>query len=309
MKNCFNFILIFSFLLISSCGNNPEEEAYQAIDQALTLLSEEKCSDAIKLLEDLKDQDENPVWVKTLASAYACKAGFRMIKFVDDDIEAIDDNDLLGSISTLSYSDETSTDSEAYEAMKQSLKILGRTDFKQETRNADFGRRHGEDMGVQVLIYSLMQYGKYLNWYGNVDATGKKGAGTNSNSCYLNYSYGPAIAAVGANPVSNACQTTNDGHPDLSGGNLIERMCEGITLMTIIIDTINGIDLSGSSTLSSLEDIVTEVNTYRVAADSAGIGYLLDVTSPAECEILLTDPADMNNAELLFALVLEKEHE
>lgn len=309
MKNCFHFILIFSLLVVSSCGNNPEEEAYQGIDQALTLLSEEKCAEAIKILEDLEDQDENPVWIKTLASAYACKAGFNMIKFVDDDIEAIDETRLFASISDLSYSDETATDSEAYLAMKESLNILGRSDFKQATRNADFGRRHGEDMGVQVLIYSLMQFGKYLNWYGNVDATGKKGAGTNTNSCYLNYSYGPAVAAVGSNPVSNACQVTNDGHPDLSGGNLIPRMCEGLTLMTNIIDTINGIDLSNSSTLSSLEDIVTEVNSYRTAADAAGVGYLLDVTSPEACETLLANASDRNNAELLFALVLEREHE
>lgn len=309
MKNCFHFILIFCLLVVSSCGNNPEEEAYQGIDQALTLLSEEKCAEAIKILEDLEDQDENPVWIKTLASAYACKAGFNMIKFVDDDIDAIDETRLFASISDLSYSDETSTDSAAYLAMKESLNILGRSDFKQATRNADFGRRHGEDMGVQVLIYSIMQFGKYLNWYGNVDATGKKGAGTNTNSCYLNYSYAPAVAAVGSNPVTNACQSVNDGHPDISGGNLIPRMCEGLTLMTNIIDTIHGIDLSTSSTLSALEDIVAEVDSYRTAADAAGVGYLLDVTSPEACETLLANAADRNNAELLFALVLEREHE
>lgn len=309
MKNCFSYILIFSFLLISSCGNNPEEEAYQAIDQALTLLSEEKCAEAIKILEDLDDQDENPVWIKTLASAYACKAGFKMITFVDNDVAAINSTVLLKSISILTYSDETSTDSDAYEAMKQSLNILGRTDFKQATRNADFGKRHGEDMGVQVLIYSIMQLGKYLNWYGNVDTLGKKGAGTNSNSCFLNYSYGPAVAAIGSLPATNACQSTNDGHPDLAGADLIPRMCEGITLMTNIIDTINGIDLTGSSTLSSLENIVTAVNSYRADADAAGVGYLLDVTSPAACEALLANAADMNNAELLYALVLEQELE
>ena len=309
MKNCFHFILIFSFLLISSCGNNPEEEAYQGIDQALTLLSEEKCEEAIKILENLEDQDENPVWIKTLASAYACKAGIQMIKFVANDVIAISTTALFQSVSILSFSNESSTDSEAYEAMKQSLTILGRSDFKQTTRSSDFGKRHGEDMGVQVLIYSLIQFGKYLNWYGNVDAVGKKGAGTNTNSCYLNYSYAPAVATIAGNPVSNACQSTNDGHPDISGANRAARICEGLTLITNIIDVLNGIDLSGSSTLSSLENIVTEVNSYRTVADAAGVGYLLDVTSPAACEALLANAADMNNAEFLFALVLEREHE
>lgn len=309
MKLYLHFILIFALLITSSCGNNPEEEAYQAVDQALTLLSDGKCDDAIKLLKELKDQEENPVFIKTYASAFACKAGFNMIRFVDTDIEAIDDTDLLGSISILSYSNETVVDSPEYLAMKRALEILGRDDFKQTSRNTDFGPRHGEDMGVQVLIYSLMQFGKYLNWYGNVDAVGKKGAGTNTNSCYLNYTYAPAQAAVGGLPASNACQVVNDGHPDISGANKIRRMCEGLTLMTNIFDSINNIDLSGSSTLSSLEDIVTEINSYRTAANAAGVGYLLDVTSPTACETLLANTSDMNNAELLFALVLEKEHE
>ncbi len=309
MKKYPNFILIFALLIASSCGNNPEEEAYQAIDQALTLLSGGKCDDAIKLLGDLKDQEENPVFLKTYASAYACKAGFSMIKFVSTDIAAINSANLLQSISILSYSDETAVDSANYLAMKNALKILGRSDFKQLTRNSNFGKRHGEDMGVQVLVYSIMQFGKYLNWYGDVDTVGIKSAGTNTNDCYLNYTYAPAQAAIGAFPVSNACQGIANGHPDLSGANLIKRMCEGITLMTNIFDTLNNIDLSGSSSLSSLENIATEINSYRTAANAVGVGYLLDVTSPAACEALLANAADMNNAELLFALTLEKEHE
>ncbi len=309
MKVYFHFILIFALLIASSCGNNPEEEAYQAIDQALTLLSDGECDDAIELLEDLEDQEENPVFLKTYASAYACKAGFSMVRFVDTDVGNINDTDLLGSISILSYSNETMVDSPEYQAMRRALEILGRDDFKQTTRNTDFGKRHGEDMGVQVLIYSLMQFGKYLNWYGNVDTTGKKGAGANTNNCYLNYTYANAQAAVGSLPATNACQVPYVGHPDISGADKISRMCEGITLMTNIFDTINNIDLSASSTLSSLENIVTEINSYRTAADAAGVGYLLDVTSPSACEALLADATDMNNAELLFALVLEKEHE
>ncbi len=309
MKKTLNFILIFCFSFVISCGNNPEEEAYQAIDQALTLLDANKCDAAIELLEDLDDQDENPVWIKTLASAYACKANFNMVKFVDRDIAAIDGSNLFSSMSILTYSDETSLNSAEYLAMEHSLEILGREDFKQITRTDDFGRRHGEDMGVQVLIYSIVQFGKYLNWYGNVDSTGKKGAGTNTNTCYLNYTYGPAVATIGALPGTNACQVTNDGHPDLIGVNKIERMCEGITLVTNVYDVLSEIDLSTSSTLSSLESIVTQIETYRTAADAAGVGYLLDVTSPEACETLLANAADMNNAELLFALVFEGEHE
>jgi hypothetical protein len=291
-----------------SCGNSPQEEAEQSVDQALTLLSNKKCAEAIKLLNDLKEQDKNPVWFKTLASAYACEADFNMIKFVSDDISAIDNTKLFASVSILSYSKESTVDSADYLSMKQALNILGRSDFKQTTRTADFGKRQGEDMGVQVLIYSIVQLGKYLNWYGNVDAVGKKGAGSNTNSCYLNYSYAPAVAIVSALPVSNACNVTNDGSTDLAAKRIV-RMCEGLTLITNIYDVVNNIDLSTSSTLSSISSIKTEINNYRAAANAAGVGYLLDVTSPSACETLLATAADMNNAELLFALVLESEHE
>jgi hypothetical protein len=308
VKRWLSFIFIFSFLTVVSCGNNPEEAATIGIDEALTLLTNEKCDQAIDILEDLDDQEENPVWVKTLASAYACKAGINIIRFVDNDIDAINETQLFSSLSILTYSDETGVDSAKYTAMKEALNILGRSDFKQSTRNSDFGQRHGEDMGVQVLVYSIIQLGKYINWYGNVDAVGKKGAGTNTNTCYLDYSYAPAIAIIGGLAATNACQLTNDGHPDLAASRII-RMCEGLTLMTNIIDVLNTIDLSTSSTLSSLEDIVTELESYRTIADAAGVGYLLDVTSPAACEALLANASDMNNAELLFALVVEREHE
>jgi hypothetical protein len=309
VKNYLHFILIFVLVFVSSCGNNPEEVAYQAIDQALTLLSDGKCGDAIKLLEDLKDQEENPVFLKTYASAYACKAGFNMVRFVESDIEAIDDTDLLGSVSILTYSDETETDSPEYKAMKKSLEILGRSDFKQDTRNSDFGQRHGEDMGVQVLIYSIMQFGKYLNWYGNVDAAGKKGAGTNTNTCYLNYTYAPAQAVIGGFPASNACQSTSAGHPDISGADLIPRMCEGITLIANIYDVIKTIDLTSSSTLGALEDIVSELDSYETAAQAAGVEEFLTLTSPADCATLLATTTGMNEAELFLAIVLESEHE
>lgn len=308
MKKCLPFLLIFTLLI--SCGNNPQEEATQAIDQALTLLSAGKCDQAIKLLEDLKDQEKNPVYIKTYASAFACRAGFNMIKFVDRDLPLIDDTALFKSVSDLSYSDETEVDSLAYQNMWAALLVLGAgNDFDQDTRDAQFGPRHGEDMGIQVLVYSLMTLGKYLNWYGNVDGDGNKGQGTNTNSCYLNYAYGPAVTVVNALPASNECQATNDGHPDLNGADKIERMCEGLTLITNILDVINKIDLSSSDTFDDLIEVRDEVNSYRTAADAASVGYLLDVTSPTECQDLLANASDMNNAELLFALVLEQEHE
>ena len=75
--------------MLVSCGNNPEEAAVVGIDQALTLLTNGKCTEAIEILEDLEDQDENPVWIKTLASAYACKASINVIRFADNDISGL----------------------------------------------------------------------------------------------------------------------------------------------------------------------------------------------------------------------------
>lgn len=311
MENRLSFLIFFLLLSLVSCSQRPAEEVTEAIDVAQTLLSSEKCDEAIKLLEDIGRQPKDGVYLQVLSSAYACKAKFRMIEFIADDVPTINTSALFKSVATFSLSPETTVDSVAYSSLKEALNILGGTDFKQATRTNTFGSRRAGDMGLQVLVLSLVQFGKYLNYYGNVDADGDKGQGSGTNTCFLNYTdsmaqSGPVIG-VDQLPAANNCNGYTSGHPELSGAKQIERMCEGITLLTNIIDVLENIDISGSDTLEELNNIKANVTTYRTAASTAGVGYFLDLTSPAACRTLLADSTEFNKSQRLFVTLFERE--
>lgn len=305
MQNFLNFILILG--LIIGCAKKTSVQVEEAVDQALTLLSDEKCDDAIKLLEDVGRQPNDPVYIQVLASAYACRAGFRTVDFITSDIPLVDASNLMKSLTLLSLSNQTVVDEAAYTDLKTALSILQQTD-KQANRKAKFGTRKSGDIGIQILLLSIVQLGKYVHFFGNVDATGVKGAGSNTNTCFLNYTH-PAAMALINNPAGStgACVTTNDGHPDMSGADLKRRQCEGSTLVANIIDVIKNVDLSASSELSSLSSISATVDQYRNDAIAAGVVQFIDTTSQSDCETLLNTPAEMNNMQTYFAALFEKQ--
>lgn len=76
-------------------------------------------------------------------------------------------------------------------------------------------------------------------------------------------------------------------------------------LLTNTIDILDNIDLSNSSTLSKLEDISTQVNTFRTAASAAGLGTIINMTKQSDCETYLQTPAQLLDMEYFYALVFE----
>lgn len=304
MKKFVPWLVLISLFI--SCAKNTERKVTEAIDVAQTYLSDENCDEAIKTLEDVGRQNDNAVYLQVLASAYACRAGFRAVEFISNDIPDVDAANLFRSVSLLSLSPESSVDSDEYTDLKTALSILQQTD-KQANRNAKFGTRKAGDIGVQVLLLSFVQLGKYLHTFGNVNATtGVKGGGANTNSCFLNYSHPAAIAIITDPGVdTGACSTNNDGHPDMSGAELKRRLCEGSTLLANVIDVIKNVDLSVSSELSSLESISATVDQYRADATTYGVVHLLDLTSQSACETLLNSATEMNNMQSYFAALFE----
>lgn len=304
MERSLSYILVFTFLLgLSGCGQRSGEEVREAIDLAQTLLTSEKCEEAIKVLEDAKRDYSNAVYLQVLGAAYACRAGVRMIHFISTDLPAINSSSFMNSLSILTLSPETTVDSAAYTTLKTSLGILQNTD-KQTNREAKFGVRKSGDLGVEILIYSLIKLGKFLHFFGNVDSLGNKGGGTNTNTCFLNYTYPPAQGVVTSGS-TGACNATNTGHPDMSGAALARRLCEGSTLVANIIDVLQNIDLTGLPNVGSLENLNTTASQYRTDADAAGVGHFIDLTSQSECEALLANPTEMNNMQLYYATVFE----
>lgn len=305
-----NFLYLFILLFFASCADNPQEATRKAIDIALSHLQNGDCQDAIDVLEDAEDTD-NPVYLKILASAYACKANFNAIRFLSTDLANLNTTDqftVITGLTKFSTSTETEADSENYVAMRTAVNtILDSTTGSpsQVTRDSQFGSRHGQDMGVEVLLFAVSNLGKFLHFYGNVDATGAKGAGTNTNNCFLDYNDPRAQALTGV--TTGACNSDVDGHPDLDQSTATgkRRLCEGLTLLTNVFDVLDNIDVSGSSDLAKLETISSQINTFRSAAVTAGLGTLITMTDQATCETYLTTPANLLDMEYLYALVFE----
>lgn len=297
-------ILILIFCLgLTGCAQRSGEEIREAIDVAQTLLTSEKCDEAIKVLEDAGPANSDAVYLQVLGSAYACKANVKTVSFVANDLPLIDSSTFMNSISILSLSPETAADSTPYASLKKALSILQNTD-KHLEREAKFGVRKSGDLGVEILVYSIIQLGKFLNHFGNVSTLGAKGGGTGTNNCFLTYTYPSAIAVV-TSGATGACNSATSGHPDMTGAELARRMCEGTTLVANILDILTNIDLSGSPELSDLSTIQATVEEYRDDAAAAGVDQFIDITNQAECEALIANPTEMNNMQLYYATVFE----
>lgn len=306
------FLTIFILLISISCAKNSVEKTDEVIDVALTHLSNEECDEALDVLGEVDNDNTNAIYLQVLASAYACKASFDEISFVSVDLAALNTTStstIMKSFAIFSLSPETAADSTAYTSIRTAINVLLDSTTgspSQVARNTKFGTRKAGDMGVQALFLNIVNLGKFLNFYGNVDSLGVKGQGTNTNSCFIDYNDARAQAVV-AGGVTGACTTNNDGHPDLDQTTATgkRRLCEGLVLITNFIDILDNLDLSGSSELSDLEAVATQVNTIKTAAGAAGIGYLMDITSQSECETQMGTASKLDDMEYLYSLIFE----
>ena len=314
-----SIILIF-LLGFTSCVKKEPQEIREAIDEAQTFLSSGKCDAAIDVLEDVGRQTDDPIYLQVLASAYTCRAGFSEITFIDADLDRIETTttDFMGSLTTLSSSQETVTESLRYQDLRQAINILLNVDENQPSqvnRNAIFGNRKASDMAIQTIFLSLAQLGKFLKVYGNVDTNGAKGAGAGPNQCFIGYTYVQAQSYLNGTGNGGACDNiANDvGHPDLSlsTANLAttrRRMCEGLMLVTNILDIMNSVNLPVNSSVDKLEDVIATVNEFKdfVVNTSPALETLLETTSQQTCETLTSSASEFDNLQFVYALLFER---
>ncbi len=325
-------IIILSFLVIlASCSQSPEEEVTTAIDVAQTYLSQDECQKAIDLLEEVGRQNDDGVYLQVLASAYACRADFDELNFIKTDIPALDTSSggLFKSISIMSKSYEASAGSAHYSDLEIAMNILLQADGgnqpSQLNRNTKYGTRRAGDMGLQNLYMGFVQLGKFLNFYGNVDATGMKGLGAINtdeqgavaSTCFATYNYAPAIAYLQAGPpnpggICNDPGGADSGHPDLSfiPANLTQtksRMCEGLVIITNMIDVLNNITLTSNTTLAALLSIKTTINDYKTLAVTIDptLAILMETTSQSVCETLVTNQVEFERLQVIYAALFE----
>lgn len=321
------FALILTLLLLfTSCAKKASDEVNEAIDIALTLLSSDKCEAAIDILEGVGRANNNPDYLQVLSSAYACRAGYSTVRFVANELEDIDTGaaNLMKTLTLITTSDESEADSDSYVAMRDALDILLDSTGPQPSqtaREAKYGVRNAGDMGTLAALLSLTQLGKFLDFYGNVDAAGEKGLGAASvdeqtatpSTCFIEYTAADALLFLGAGG-GGICNdmATDDGHPNLSlaAPDLTvtkSRMCEGLMLVTNILDILENITLPANSDLTELNDIFTSIGSMRTTIVTADpdLETLMTTTSRSECETIVADPTEFDNLQVIFALLFE----
>jgi hypothetical protein len=311
-------ILSLLFFLLCSCGKKTSEEVAEAIDLALTYLSDDECDKAIDVLEEAGRDSSNAIYLQVLASAYSCRAGYSEITFLTSEITKIDTDfaDLMKSLTKLTWSPEIVADSAEYKDLRESLDILLIVDG-QAAREAKYGPRKAGDMGVQALLLSLTQLGKFLHFYGNVDADGDKGDGAASvdeqtatpSKCFMTYSDVRASTLLFG--LGGICTGTN-GHPNMSFAapdltTTKRRLCEGLMIVTNIIDILNNLTLPDS--IGNLSAAAATVNAFKttVTTADATLGTLINTTSQSTCETLVAaaDDVEFENLQYIYALLFE----
>ena len=320
-----SIFFIFLLFMIGGCAKTAPEKIDEAIDLALTYLTQEQCQKAIDVLEDVGPDSDNPIYLQVLASAYACRAGYNEITFLSTDIPTITSAPatFMKSLTKLSLSAETEANSDSYNDLLAAMNSLLYIDNNQPSyaaRVSKFGARKAGDMGVQALFMGLTQLGKFINFYGNVDTNGTKGAGpANTNeqgatpsNCFLEYTEARSIAALGA--LAGTCDdmSSDNGHPDLSFAPASlaatkKKMCQGLVLVTNLIDILENINLPNNSSYGSITALSGTVSTFKtsiIAAD-ATLETLLDTTSQSTCETLVANATEFDNLQYIYALLFE----
>jgi hypothetical protein len=314
------FILSLFFFLLCSCGKKPSEEELEAIDLALDYLSYNECKKAIDILEDVGRNRNNPIYLGVLASAYSCRAEYSDTTFLITELPKIDTSaaNLLKSLTQLTWSAEIIADSSQYKDLRESLDIVLNVDANepsQAAREAKYGPRKAGDLGVQALLLSLTQLGKFLHFYGNVNAIGSKGLGAASvneqtaspSNCFMNYTDARALAFLGGGG-GGVCDG-DEGHPNMSFGapDLVttkRRLCEGLMIVTNIIDILNNLTLPDS--IGDLSATAATVNTFKTTVTTAdpALATLINTTSQSTCETLVA-AGEFNNLQYIYALLFE----
>ncbi len=311
--------LLFFLFLLCSCAKTNTEATDEAIDIALTYLTEEKCDKAIDVLEEVGRDKSNAIYLQVLASAYACRGGFNEITFLADDLTQIDATTaFLTSLTKLTLSPETEANSSNYNDLREAFSILLQVDTtqpSQDDREAKFGTNKAGDMGVQALFLGFTQLGKYLHFYGNVDSNGAKGAGaTNTDeqgatasNCFIEYTEASSLAFLASG--GGACVASSMvGHPDLSllPASLTatkKKMCEGLMIVTNLLDILENMTLPSNSTFDVIRSLPTNLVATRdaVIALKGSVATLLGTTSQSVCEDLVSDSTEFDNLQFIYA--------
>lgn len=317
-------IYISLILMLFSCGKNADEKTLSAVLSANIALSKGDCQSAINVLEANGRQTGDARYLKTLASAYACRARYSVVTFFASDIALSATPAPFGGSARYSTSQATVTGTLQADArftdLQTAINILlyagglsSTTEPLASTRAAYFSASDAADINSQLAFMMLAQLGKYIQFYADAGTTGVKGSGASSNVCFSDYSNVPANVSTALSGYPGACQVTNSPHAQLDSADVTitaavrrTRMCHGVVLLNGILDLLPSIIASaGGGDLSSIGSLTTNINTFKTALITAypAVGTVATVVSQTNCE---NDPTITTaTIESYFAIIFE----
>ena len=321
-------LILSSILLLFSCGKTADEETLGVVLSANIALSSGECQKAIDTLENHGRVNTSAPYLKTLASAYACRAGYSTVTFFASDFALTTTKVPLGGLTLYSTSSTAVTSTlqndEVFKDLQKAIDILlyagGIASDSEPTsaaRAKHFSSSVAGDIDTQLLYLVLVQLGRYMNYYGNVSAAGDKGGGSGSNTCFSSYeTANAAIRAAIANPASTlTCKNSVDtaaSHTQLSSAVLATtrktRLCQGVVLLnglTALLPNVVASIFSDAVTKAAAlaaVSVVTLAQAALVFADSttSTVAY---TQNQSICEN--TGYVNVSNIESYFGLMFE----
>ncbi|MDC0255951.1 hypothetical protein OAK75_13715 [Bacteriovoracales bacterium] len=305
-----NFYLLLSLLLLFGCGSSEEDKVKFAITEAEIHLNTLNCTKAIDVLEEIGAQNKNARYLQTLASAYACKAGFKETTLFTNLGNVQAGGTLLGQFTKFSSaSTMTSTDDIDYLNMLAAINTLLYAGGLSTSNNPSpasrisvLGSEAALNINTQLFYLLFDQLGRYGYFYGCYDGLssgdGDKGKERTSdpvcdNKCFANYtgsvalSGGDDITDYLGTGVTGTCDAVNKGHTSLAtedyNTSQVSILCEGVVLLNNFIEVLDDIGnkVAAFEGFKVVSDMFT---TAKSAGTSADITEVMDTLSQTKCE-------------------------
>lgn len=323
------FILVLT--LFFSCGKNADQKTADAVLSANIALSKGNCQDAINVLEENGRVNSNAVYLKTLSSAYACRAGYSTVTFFASDISKTVAPAPLGGTTTYSTSSATvqSTlqNDSVFQDLQTAINILlyaggipAGTEPTTAERRKHFTASETADIDSQLLYMVLVQLGRYGYFYGDSSATGAKGSGSGSNTCFTSYINAHPTVQTSLSSSGGTCTditTRNSGHAQLVEVFPVNatdaairkvRLCQGVVLLNNVFSLLPNVIASifvQPADVAAANAAITSIQTARtnlIAADPS-TATVLGTLNQSNCEdnSLVT----LSNIESYFGLMFE----
>lgn len=310
-KKIKHFIFIFVLVFSYSCGKSTEQTINDALISSEILLTKRDCQASIDLLEAIGRQTKNARYLKNLASAYACRAGYSTVTFFGTDIAKTAAPTPLGGTTLYTTSVVTSplTNDTNFRDLQTAIDILlyaggipTTTSPSVSERAKYFSTNVAGDINTQLTFMIMAQIGKVLTAYGNPNALGVKGAGAGTNDCFTDYSDAgidgdvKTYLTLGLTGSCVSAATASNAQLGTGVADRRKRLCEGAILLNnffevlpIVIATAGGGDVSS---IAFLVDEIDDLKAELVLRDPT-MGPTTVVLSQTKCE---TDTDISNNS-------------